>query len=87
MGKFRNRLPIDPKWGKVVKYYREKMGISQRKLGKITGISYSEISLIERGKENLLEKNLENILPIFDISFVEFAFTAHEKFNYGRKGK
>ena len=60
------------KLGKIIKYQREKLGYSKRKLAKICGVSDTEISRIENGERQI--PNLVTLISIcetLELDFVE----------------
>ena len=55
------RTNAQQKLGKKVKQYRTEMGISQERLGEITGLDRTYISGIERGVRNPSLKNIDKL--------------------------
>ncbi len=55
------RTSIQQKLGKKVRQLREEAGISQEKLGELTGLDRTYISGIERGKRNPSLRNIDKL--------------------------
>lgn len=49
------------RFGKRVRYLREKKGISQEKLAEMTGLHRTYIGSVERGEKNIALKNMVKI--------------------------
>ncbi|MDE2172487.1 MAG: helix-turn-helix transcriptional regulator [Patescibacteria group bacterium] len=47
--------------GKKIREYRDKMGVSQEKLGEIAKLHRTYIGMIERGEKNITITNLKRI--------------------------
>lgn len=62
------RTNAQQKLGAKVRQYRTEMGISQEKLGEITGLDRTYISGIERGVRNPSLKNIEKLAKAFKLS-------------------
>ena len=52
---------------KKVKFYREKMGLTQEELSEKLSINFRSLSLIERGVNFVSAKTLENLCKIFEV--------------------
>lgn len=61
------RLSLQQKLGKKLKAYREDSGLTQDKLGELTGLDRSYISDIERGARNPGLKNIERLAKALGI--------------------
>ncbi len=58
--------------GKRLRLTREKFGYSQRKLGKLSGVSNAAISMIEKGSLNPTIGTMVKLLRVFPLSMAEF---------------
>jgi transcriptional regulator with XRE-family HTH domain len=58
--------------GKLLKDYRNRMGLSQKKLSHHTGISQSFISSIESNKQSPTITTLERICEVLGVTIAEF---------------
>ena len=55
------RTSANQKLGSKIREQRQKLGLSQEKLGELTGIDRTYISGVERGNRNPAIKNLERL--------------------------
>jgi len=53
---------------KNIRYYRNKLGISQEKLAELSNLHRTYIGSVERGERNLSLKNIEKIASALKIS-------------------
>ena len=53
---------------KNIRYYRNKIGISQEKLAELSNLHRTYIGSVERGERNLSLKNIEKIASALKIS-------------------
>ena len=53
---------------KVIKYHRKKSGLSQKSLAEIAGVGKTVVFDIEKGKETVQFKSIENVLKVLNIS-------------------
>jgi transcriptional regulator with XRE-family HTH domain len=53
--------------GSIVKSFRKKFGLTQKELGKITGLSETHISAIEHDKIEIGKKRAEMLAAVFGI--------------------
>jgi transcriptional regulator with XRE-family HTH domain len=58
-------------FGKAVRSYREKLGISQEKLADRCGLHRTYLGAIERGERNVSLINIERIARSLDVSLEE----------------
>lgn len=58
---------ITKELGRKIKYYREKMGLTQEELSEKLSINFRSLSLIERGVNFVSSKTLENLCKVFKI--------------------
>lgn len=58
-------------FGKKVRFYRERKGISQEELAFETGLHRTYISDVERGKRSISLKNIEKIAESLGIEIYE----------------
>ena len=61
------RTNVQQKLGKKIKQCRTDMGISQEKLGEMTGLDKTYISGIERGVRNPSLKNIDKLAKALDV--------------------
>jgi len=54
--------------GRVLKRYRERIGISQTEVCQQTGFSHAQLSLTESGKGGFGDKKLQKLLDIYKVS-------------------
>jgi HTH-type transcriptional regulator / antitoxin HipB len=52
----------------IIKYHRSKAGLSQKELADIAGVGKTVVFDIEKGKETVQFKSLDNILKALNIS-------------------
>jgi transcriptional regulator with XRE-family HTH domain len=62
------RKSLQQKLGQKIKTLRNEAGLSQEKLGELTGLDRTYISDIERGKRNPSLKSLEKLAKALHIS-------------------
>ena len=62
------RKSLQQKLGSKIKTLRNEAGLSQEKLGELTGLDRTYISDIERGKRNPSLKSLEKLAKALKIS-------------------
>ena len=56
------------KFGRKVRYERERRSISQEKFGELAGVHRTYVGMIERGEKNITLLNIEKIAEALDIS-------------------
>ena len=62
------RTTVQQKLGKKLRHYRTQAGLSQERLGEITGLDRTYISGIERGVRNPSLKNIDKLAKALKIS-------------------
>ena len=62
---------IKKEFGLAVRYYREKLGISQEELANRCGLHRTYISDIERGNRNVSLENIEAVSKGLNITLVD----------------
>lgn len=62
------RTNVQQKLGKKIRELRNEAGLSQEKLGEITGLDRTYISGIERGVRNPSIRNIEKLAKAFGVS-------------------
>lgn len=65
------RLSAAQKLGKKLRELRTEAGLSQERLGEITGLDRTYISGIERGVRNPALKNIEKLAKALDVKINE----------------
>ena len=64
-------------FGAAIKFYREEKNITRKQLSMNSGVSYSMISMVERGKRKSIGANsLKSIADVFGISCDQMCVTA-----------
>ena len=66
--------------GDIVKYHRKKAGLSQKALANIAGIGKTVVFDIEKGKETVQFKSIENVLEALNINIL-FNSPLMDKYN------
>lgn len=67
------RTNIQQKLGKKIHQLRKEAGLSQEKLGELTGLDRTYISGIERGLRNPSLKNIEKIAKALKVKISDIA--------------
>lgn len=65
------RLSVQQKLGKNIRKLRKGAGLSQEKLGEITGLNQTYISDIELGKRNPSIRNIEKVAKALNVTASE----------------
>jgi transcriptional regulator with XRE-family HTH domain len=65
------RLSVQQKLGKKLQALRKEAGISQEKLGELTGLDQTYISGIERGKRNPSLRSIEKLAKALNVNVSE----------------
>ncbi len=63
------------RFGRKIRFEREKRSISQEKLGELAGIHRTYVGMIERGEKNITLLNIEKVASALDMtlkSLVDF---------------
>jgi transcriptional regulator with XRE-family HTH domain len=71
-----------PDFGKATKLLRQKQGISQTELRKLTGLEASYISRLENGKFEPTVKTIIKLAKAFKISVTQFVDYAENHHSY-----
>lgn len=58
------------KYGKAIRIIRQKQGVSQRELGRKSGVSRGDISLYENGKQGLTMDTMLKLMRALDYEIV-----------------
>lgn len=58
--------------GKLVRYWREKRGLTQEQLAKEVGVSRPTITQVENGVHGLTEDNRRRLVDALDLTMAEF---------------
>ena len=67
----------DYDFGAAIKFYREEKNITRRQLSRDSGVSYSMISMMERGeRKSIGADSLKSISDVFGISCDQMLITA-----------
>ena len=56
------------RFGRKIRFERERKKISQEKLGELAGIHRTYVGMIERGEKNITLLNMEKVAAALDIS-------------------
>jgi transcriptional regulator with XRE-family HTH domain len=56
------------RFGRKIRFEREKRNISQEKLGELAGIHRTYVGMIERGEKNITLLNMEKVAQALDIT-------------------
>ena len=60
-------MPIAPRVGRVIRKYRESIGLSQEALAERSGLHRTYISLVERGRRNITVDALTQIAEALEV--------------------
>jgi transcriptional regulator with XRE-family HTH domain len=60
-------VPIAPRVGRVIRKYRESIGLSQEELAERSGLHRTYISLVERGRRNITVDALTQIAEALEV--------------------
>ena len=68
----KRKTPIQIKFGKTLRKYREARGLTQEKLGEISGLHFTYIGSVERGERNISIGKIDTLIRALALSYKDF---------------
>jgi transcriptional regulator with XRE-family HTH domain len=68
----RKKNLVQVKFGKALRKHRKARGLTQERLGEISGLHFTYVGSVERGERNVSIGSIDTVIRALGLSYAEF---------------